>query len=379
MGRGFTYSMLSDDLVAQILNKISESEDIRSFSEVCKQWLRVQRLNQTSLRVDVGFPQILLTRFPNLQELRVWEVTKEKPSKEAWYPTETELEIVAKSCPNLETLLVSSEYSVLGSKGLRALGNGCPKLSTVMFDEMVVGNEGLVALFQAAHNLKGLHLSSNELVSDYACRAIGSSCITTLELKDCPYVTTDVGLRFVANGTTSGTLKKLILDGCQGITDNGIEYLVKMRCLEHLELTNLSEGVTDVGGVAISTIQTLKELKLSEALGMSDRTVVALAENCHNLEAFALCLWFHGDVSGASICAFSGHKCLKHLALFGDNIHMSDVEVERIVLGCPSLESLVLDDSVVWNFGSMQDRARRVIKFGSYDRPLPHFTGTTWW
>ncbi|KAL6215750.1 hypothetical protein ACLB2K_015178 [Fragaria x ananassa] len=75
--------MLSDDLVAQILNKISESEDIRSFSEVCKQWLRVQRLNQTSLRVDVGFPQILLTRFPNLQELRVWEVTKEKPIKEA--------------------------------------------------------------------------------------------------------------------------------------------------------------------------------------------------------------------------------------------------------------------------------------------------------
>ncbi|KAL6188577.1 hypothetical protein ACLB2K_039969 [Fragaria x ananassa] len=73
----------NDDLVAQILNKISESEDIRSFSEVCKQWLRVQRLNQTSLRVDVGFPQILLTRFPNLQELRVWEVTKEKPSKEA--------------------------------------------------------------------------------------------------------------------------------------------------------------------------------------------------------------------------------------------------------------------------------------------------------
>ncbi|KAL6207286.1 hypothetical protein ACLB2K_024530 [Fragaria x ananassa] len=240
----------------------------------------------------------------------------------------------------------------------------------------VVGNAGVDALCQSAHNLKSLHLADNRLISDHAFRAIGSSSISTLELTCCPNVT-DVGLGFLANGSTSKTLRKLILQYCRGITDTGIQHLVNLRSLEHLELAGLSPDVTDIGGVAISTIQTLRELKLSNICKLSDRTVVALAENCRNLEVLVLHRLGLGviePVPGDGIHAFSRHKCLKYLALY----HLDESDVE-IVLGCPSLESLVLDKSLIGTFGLMHgNSAGRVVKFESFDKPLLHFIPTVW-
>ncbi|KAL6200734.1 hypothetical protein ACLB2K_030515 [Fragaria x ananassa] len=178
----------------------------------------------------------------------------------------------------------------------------------------VVGNDGVDALFQSAHNnFKSLHLDVNYLISDHAFRAIGSSSMSTLELISCPNVS-DAGLGFLANAKT---LKKLILEHCDGITDTGIQLLVNLGSLEHLELASLNK-LTDTGGVAILTIQTLRELKLSEIWKLSDRTVVALAENCRNLEVLVLDRIRYGidePVTGASVRAFSSHKFLKYLAL----------------------------------------------------------------
>ncbi|KAL6203985.1 hypothetical protein ACLB2K_021255 [Fragaria x ananassa] len=239
--RGYINSMLQDDLLAQILSKVDNKEDRKSFSEVCKQWLSVERLTRPSLRVlRPMFPLDLLPRFPNLVDFRTTrEVTKlrKKQNKQAWYcpPIDTRLEFIAKTCPKLETFMVSfhetthvPSYGHLGTKGLRALVIGRPKLSR--------------------------HVSGEQ------------------------------GLGFLANAKT---LKKLILEHCDGITDTGIQLLVNLGSLEHLELASLNK-LTDTGGVAILTIQTLRELKLSEIWKLSDRTVVALAENCRNLEVLVL-------------------------------------------------------------------------------------------
>nr|XP_011460427.1 PREDICTED: F-box/LRR-repeat protein 4-like isoform X3 [Fragaria vesca subsp. vesca] len=387
---GYINSMLNDDLLAEILNKVDRKEDRKSFSEVCKQWLRVERLTRTSLRIRGHmFPLDLLTKFPNLVDFRTTrELTKKRKrqNKKSWYypPTDPRLEFIAKTCPKLETFMASL-YDTrqvqgdghLGTKGLRALGIGCPKLSSLMFwGNQVVGNAGVDALFQSGHNLKSLHLKDIYLISDHAFRAIGSSSISILELTRCRNVT-DVGLGFLANGSTSKTLKKLILKRCEGITDTGMQHLVNMRSLEHLELACLKH-VTDIGGTAISTIQTLRELKLCKLWKLSERTVVALAENCRNLEVLALYrIWLHEPVTGASIHSFSRHKCLKYLSLYGfSNLDQSDVE---IVLGCPSLESLVLDKSLTGNFRLMHgNSARRVVKFESFCDSFPQFMPTVW-
>ncbi|KAL6182890.1 hypothetical protein ACLB2K_044302 [Fragaria x ananassa] len=91
--------------------------------------------------------------------------------------------------------------------------------------------------------------------------------------------------------------------------------------------------------------------------------MVALAQNCRNLEI--LDIGRCDKVTGAGICAFCSHKCLKRLKLDELKINLSDVE--RVVFGCPSLDSVVVDSrrrsDPTWSDELMQDRTRKVVKF----------------
>ncbi|XP_062029011.1 F-box/LRR-repeat protein 3-like [Rosa rugosa] len=350
-------SVLSDDLLGLILNHVPNKDDRKSFSEVCKQWLRVEGLNRSSLCFDKPeIPLAALTRFPNLVHFETWKLT-----------TDTDLKFIAQTCPQIEVTNYGSHF--LGRKGLWALGNGCPRLSKVSLFGNRIGNAAVFALVNSAHSLTSLEFRCNCFISDPVLRAIGSATyITTLEFTSCCNIT-DLGLGFLANGCVSKTLKRLVLEEIKGITDTGVELLRKMCSLEQLNVSyRLSNHwpqlkITDIGGVAISAIQTLKELRLCLE-GISDATIVALAENCINLEILDL-KGCH-EVRGDGIRAFSSHKCLKHLVLLGlGDFDLSDVE--SIALGCPLLESVVVDLSLrldpAWSSELMHDRTKSVIKF----------------
>ncbi|KAL6139159.1 hypothetical protein ACLB2K_064436 [Fragaria x ananassa] len=80
-------------------------------------------------------------------------------------------------------------------------------------------------------------------------------------------------------------------------------------------------------------------LKLRSAI--TERTIVALAKNCLNLEVLDLdgCT----GITTSCIDAFSGHKCLRFLILLrcsSDDLRGS--AFESLAFGCPSLESIVL-------------------------------------
>ena len=96
---------------------------------------------------------------------------------------------------------------------------------------------------------------------------------------------------------------------------------------------------------------------------MSDPTMVALAQSCHNLEILNIrgCK----KVTGAGICAISSLKCLKYLILDDLKINLSDVE--RVVFGCPSLDSVVVDSrrrlDPIWSEELMHDKTKKAVKF----------------
>ena len=91
--------------------------------------------------------------------------------------------------------------------------------------------------------------------------------------------------------------------------------------------------------------------------------MVALAENCRKLETFDL--QYCTRLTGAGIRAFSGHKYLKLLKLF-HLTNLDESDVEQVALGCPSLQSVVLDYSLTRKFEFIDEKARRVIKHSSY-------------
>ncbi|KAL6182887.1 hypothetical protein ACLB2K_044299 [Fragaria x ananassa] len=331
------FASLSDDLLGLVINKVKDKRDRKSFSEVCKQWFKVEGLDRSKLIFyvnDPGFSLSSLARFPKIVTLTLLGCK-----------FDIDLEFIAQTCPRIERIMIvgrdvelKGDAGVLNPKGVCALGEGCPRLSHVHIMGLnAIGNSGVVELVHSARKLKSLILINTKLISDGALSGIGStSSISILELINCCNIT-DEGLDSLANGSISKTLKKLIIAGpirskfCK-ITDTGIKILRKMCCLEYLKLSfwGTTSRITDIGGVGIAAIQTLKDLTLN-FLDVSDLTMVTLAQNCRNLEIL--------DIRGC----------------------------QKIVFGCPSLDSVLVDSrrrrDPTWNDELMQNKTRKVVKF----------------
>ncbi|XP_004301830.1 PREDICTED: F-box/LRR-repeat protein 4-like [Fragaria vesca subsp. vesca] len=352
-------SLLSEDLLSLILNNVTDQEHRNWCSEVCKQWLKLEGLSRSSLSArKPEFPLAILNRFPNLVQFQTTQLT-----------TDSDLELLARKCPKLEEVKVvdftSCQQGFLGRKGMSALGYGCPKLSKVSLIGDKIGNAAVVELVNVARSLSSLVLGHN-LIGDIALRAIAWSSVTILELKSCCNVTDD-GLGCLASGFTLKRLKTLVVKRCK-VTDDGVKSLKKMRSLEKLSLCWCTGEITDVGGMAISAIRNLKELKLKGIYGVSDLTVSALAF-CKKLEVLDLsgC----EGVTGPGIRAFSSHQGLRRLVLLGlRSFGLSDVET--LVLGCPSLDvdSVVVEErwrkDPTWRDELMHWKTRLVLKFSKY-------------
>lgn len=356
-------SVLGEDDLGLILNWVSDPDDRKSFSQVCKQWLRVEGLNRSTIRVLE--PDALIHLIPRFPNLLAFETSKSI--------TDTEIEFLAQICPRLEVInlnlktprQISNEFDQVdegcdaSGQGLCALAKRCPKLSQVLLRRRnKIGDAGLVPLVNIALYLAHLDLGYCSSVSDQTLEAVGSaSSISILNLQGCSLIT-DCGLSFLANGSCSKTMKELVLAECDRITDLGVSFLKQMCCLEELNLCDCGPKVTDIGGVAIAAIHTLKKLDLSWLVNVSDPTIVALAENCLNLEL--LDLTGCELVTGTGIRAFSSHirlKCLVLCSCFG----FGQSDVTHIVLGCRSLKSIVVDKRLNMWFLQMQERVRSVV------------------
>ncbi|XVF89174.1 hypothetical protein PTKIN_Ptkin19aG0108800 [Pterospermum kingtungense] len=349
-------SVLGDDELSLVLKWVHDQNDRKSFSQVCKQWLRVEGLTRLSIRVLE--PDLIPNFIPRFPILLLFQTPM--------FISNSHLEFVAKTCPNLQVLNLNlrktreeldavndkPDFEDVGNDGICALANGCRNLSKVLLRRRKnVGNFAVISLIKLSQNLTTLDLGRCNLVDDQAIEAIGcSNSIRVLNLEACSLVT-DNGLAFLATGCVSKTLKKLILAECDRITDSGVSMLKHICCLEELNLAECGPKITDYGGIAVSSVSTLRKLNLAWLINLSDVTVIAIAENCVNLVAVDLtgCEL----VTGVGVRAFGSHECLEYLVLASCcNICMDDLNV---VLRCHSLRDIVLDKGLrMWIPMAMQ-------------------------
>ncbi|KAL6344694.1 hypothetical protein AAG906_002600 [Vitis piasezkii] len=336
----FVMEKLGDDELGLIINWVHDHNDRKSISQVCKQWLRVE--GQTRLYIRVLEAEVLhnfLSRFPNLVTFQASGLI-----------CNAHLECVAQTCPKIEVLNLntrkmhddldeSDELSGLNG-GIHAIANGCRELRKVYLRRRGIGNFGVVSLLNFGKNLTELDLGRCNRITDQALEAIGyatSLCVLNLR---CCWLITDSGLAMLANGSTARTLKKLIIAECERITDYGLSCLQQMCCLEELNLAECGPAVTDIGGVAVASIPTLKWLNLSWLINISDVTLTAIAE--HSQKLMVLDLTGCELITGEGVRAFVDHESLEELVLVSCvNVFQSDVEL--LVLGSQSLKYIKLD------------------------------------
>ncbi|GFP89267.1 hypothetical protein PHJA_001070400 [Phtheirospermum japonicum] len=124
---------LLDELLALILDEIKDLDDRKSFSQVCKNWLRLEGLHRSSLRVlEPDLILNFLPRFPNLLKFQ------------ASTPIRNSLiHFVANTCPNIQALNLNYKEACdfhfecvgeddIDDEGLCDIAKGCRNLYMVL-------------------------------------------------------------------------------------------------------------------------------------------------------------------------------------------------------------------------------------------------------
>ncbi|KAK4419949.1 hypothetical protein Salat_2407800 [Sesamum alatum] len=173
----YVMERLGDDLLSLILNKIEidDPNDRNSLAQVCKQWLRVEGLQRSSLRVfETNFLPNFLPRFPNLVKLHVSAAI-----------SNSLIQFVVNTCPRIQVLNLNYrqkgdfagenvETDDFDDEGLREIAEGCCDLEAIVLRRRVgIGNRGVASLGEFSRNLRNLDLRWCRKVSDEALESIG--------------------------------------------------------------------------------------------------------------------------------------------------------------------------------------------------------------
>ncbi|PIA35633.1 hypothetical protein AQUCO_03500174v1 [Aquilegia coerulea] len=258
------FSLLSDEILLQILSKLPES--LRNpNSLVCKRWLfLLGRLVRSVKLLDWNFLQSgrLISRFPNLTDVHLASACINDSEKSSGILLTHRLISI-----HLDSDFSSGRFvceqnllpSVSIDRGLRILAQGCPNLRNLVLISATA--EGLSSVAEECPTLQELELHD---CTDLSLRGI-SACRNLQILKllgavDGFYssVISDIGLTILAHGCKR--LVKLELSGCEGSYD-GISAIG--QCCQMLEELTFYDHRMDAGWIAaLSFCGNLKTLRI---------------------------------------------------------------------------------------------------------------------
>ncbi|PWA53680.1 Leucine-rich repeat, cysteine-containing subtype [Artemisia annua] len=235
---------LGEDELGYIFDKIPNPNDRKSFSKVCKEFLKIacSRLQ----RLHISSTDLLSYILPESPNLRGFICSKELSN--------IHMKLLAQSCPKLTYINLRLEQNLgcqadpdFSDDALCALANACTNLSKLILNKRLhFGDVGVSSLVRLSKNLQHLDLSGCVSVTDESLKAIGeSNCLTYLFLRGC--LITDLGLEYLANGDVKNCLNVLYLRARDGISDIGIFHLKQIVRLRFLVVENCRGYITSSG------------------------------------------------------------------------------------------------------------------------------------
>ena len=143
----------------------------------------------------------------------------------------------------------------------------------------------MMALGNGLQLLQSLDISCCRKITDKGLKAVALGCcyLRKLELLGCRFITDEL---FQALSKNCCHLEELGLSGCVNITNTGLSNLVEgCRHIKSLDVSKCNK-IGDAGVLRIADVcsASLRTLKLLECYGVSDKSILSLANSCHNLE-----------------------------------------------------------------------------------------------
>ncbi|XVF46165.1 hypothetical protein PTKIN_Ptkin03bG0004900 [Pterospermum kingtungense] len=195
------------------------------------------------------------------------------------------------SCCSMLKELDLYRCTAISDAGIAAIGDGCPALG-----------DGCPALemINIAYNDK---ITDNSLISLSKC-----SMLKALEIRGCPSVSS-IGLSAIAVGCKQLTV--LDIKKCFNITDNGMLPLAQFS--QNLKQINLSYcSVTDVGLVALASINRLQNMTILHLAGLTPNGLAAALLACRGLTKVKLHASFRPLLPRSILGYMEAHGCVFH-------------------------------------------------------------------
>ncbi|KAK2966386.1 hypothetical protein RJ640_013696 [Escallonia rubra] len=361
-------SRLTEDILAAILDRVTDESDRKSFRMVCKAFHRVDSLQRTSLRVlRLEFLVSLLRKYPRIEVLdlsvcpriddgtvavllnggggggwtrRLRRLVLSRSVGLRW----TGLGMLVGSCPCLEAVDVSyccefgdREAAALScARGLRDLRmDKCLNVTDVGLAKIAVGCEKLERLSVSSESLRSissmqklevLAMVGCHIVDDDGLGFLGSGCPSLQELSTCVLQR----LKDLKN------LETIRVDGAR-VPDSGFQLVSGCPNLRILNLT-CCDALTDVAISAIAdSCSNILCLKLESCNLLTERSLACLGSRCFLLQDLDLT-----DCSGVNDRGLNHlSKCSELLCLkLGLCTNISDKGLFYIGLNCTKIGEL---------------------------------------
>lgn len=300
---------LGEDEIFSIFELITNRVDKKSFSKVCKKFLKVASFHFCWLRTK--FPDLLYDMLIASQKMVYFECHEPLSNNH--------MKLIAESCPNVEHLDLSLRENIdpegkleFDDVGLCAIAEACDHLVYVYLGgRLHLKDIGIGSLVKSCKNLRELTFVKCVNVTDKSLNMIGAvTRLKRLDLDGCCLIT-DLGLKYLANGDLKCSLIKLLRNKCDRITDNGSIHLKKLVCLRTLGLSRCGANITDYGIVVLCELPNLEILYLDFLTNITDISLLEIGRKC--LKMWVLSLEGCNRITNVGLQSFYGHRTLFRL------------------------------------------------------------------
>ncbi|XP_066448080.1 F-box and leucine-rich repeat protein 13 isoform X2 [Eleutherodactylus coqui] len=290
-------------------------------------------------------------------------------------------------CQNIVSIsLLGSPH--LSDSAFKILAQGRKLVKIRIEGNSWITDGSIKAISRSNPNLNHIYITDCQKITDIGLKALASlKNITVLNVADCIRIS-DPGVRQVVEGPSGNKIRELNLTNClrvsdlsllriaqkchnlnflslrfcENVTDSGIELLGNMTSLISIDISGTS--ITDQGLTALGAQSKIRELSVSECLGITDIGIQKFCHQSRDLEALDIshCLQVtNSTVKTIAFCCkmltsinmagcpkitdvsfqyLSGGCRYLHIIDISGSIHLSDKALKYLQKGCSQLRTL---------------------------------------